>query len=74
MKLRYRLIHAILDFSINNSNSKFADLLTIVRPIICDMYNNDAEKVNLIQKLSYDFRKYLLSGEVSSSIDKFIND
>tara|TARA_R100000278_G_scaffold26037_2_gene23968 strand:- start:2767 stop:3645 length:879 start_codon:yes stop_codon:yes gene_type:complete len=73
MILRYKLLYVILDSCINKNN-RFATVLRKVKPIITEMYNGDADKVNEIIDLSKHFAKALsMDGQrVHSSIQRFI--
>jgi len=72
MMRRYELMYILMDFSINKPNGSHSSLLKKCEPIVCLMYDGDADKVAEIMTLAKSFHKFLKSGARDENIREYI--
>ena len=71
LKLRYDLMYILVRRSLDGTD--FEGILEELTPILKQMYGGRTTKVAEIKSLARDFRHYLISDQVSDSIEQFIN-
>lgn len=69
---RYELMYQIVSFSVNTPSGSHSMLMKKIKPILMSMYEGNEEKVNERIKMADDFRKYILTGQVSELINPYL--
>ena len=73
LKLRYRLMYKLMDYSMNKDTTYSVFLLSVL-PILREMYNGNEDKLKEVMKLSYKFKTFLELGYVDEDIREFLSE
>lgn len=73
LKLRYRLLYKLMDYSVNKDASYSVFLLSVM-PILKEMYSGNEQKLKYIIKLSYKFKSFFELGYVDEEVREFLSE